>query len=381
MITCPNCAKENQDHYKFCLGCGSDLPRPSAEAKRAPTPTPPAGIPAIVSGSGQASAPVAPAAAEAEAAAAVEQMPASIADTAVRGASPVAQYEEAMKPTAPPEPPAPPEPSPATPPEKKKSPAADAAPSSGGSVACSNCGAPIPPGFAFCGACGASVPGAAPARTSSPAAAPGTARLVLIQPDGTEGGHVEIPKSEVAVGRDAGGFFETDPFLSPTHAVFRSTGTHVVVKDANSLNGLFIKVTPNQPVEIKSGTIFRMGQELILFEQIDKGSAAADGTEKIGSPVDGLWGRVALIVGKGRLGNAFPMGGDAVVFGRERGNILFPEDGYVSGLHLKVYPERDKFFMVDLGSSNGTFIKSTSEAKLAPGSFLLMGQQLFRVEL
>ena len=25
MITCPKCSKENQDHYKFCLGCGGKL--------------------------------------------------------------------------------------------------------------------------------------------------------------------------------------------------------------------------------------------------------------------------------------------------------------------------------------------------------------------
>ena len=30
MITCPKCSKENQDHYKFCLGCGAELPRDAA---------------------------------------------------------------------------------------------------------------------------------------------------------------------------------------------------------------------------------------------------------------------------------------------------------------------------------------------------------------
>ena len=27
MITCPSCGKQNQDYYKFCLGCGTKLPR------------------------------------------------------------------------------------------------------------------------------------------------------------------------------------------------------------------------------------------------------------------------------------------------------------------------------------------------------------------
>ncbi|MEO8901237.1 MAG: zinc-ribbon domain-containing protein, partial [Polyangiaceae bacterium] len=30
MITCLKCGKENQDHYKFCLGCGAELPRAAA---------------------------------------------------------------------------------------------------------------------------------------------------------------------------------------------------------------------------------------------------------------------------------------------------------------------------------------------------------------
>ena len=38
MITCNRCGKENQDHYKFCLGCGNELTRP------APAPSPSAGL-------------------------------------------------------------------------------------------------------------------------------------------------------------------------------------------------------------------------------------------------------------------------------------------------------------------------------------------------
>jgi pSer/pThr/pTyr-binding forkhead associated (FHA) protein len=203
---------------------------------------------------------------------------------------------------------------------------------------------------------------------------------VLIQPDGTEGGTVEIPTSEVAVGRDAGGFFGTDAYLSPRQAVFKSTGEKVVVRDENSLNGVFVKIMPNQPEEVKSGDIFRVGQELILFERIDRGSPTADGTEKMGSPIEGLWGRLSLIVGRGRLGNSFPIGGEGVILGRERGNILFPEDGYVSGIHLRVHAEKGKFYITDLGSSNGSYRKVNGSATVAAGDFLLMGAQLFRID-
>jgi pSer/pThr/pTyr-binding forkhead associated (FHA) protein len=356
VIVCPNCGKENQDHYKFCLGCGSDLPRVEQAAKPRPTPTPPTGIPEV-----------------------------SAADSSFSAPTQAVDTSAEQTPTKPPKP------EPSLPEkqlkkvESKPQPARKSQPSavSGDGLTCTSCGAAIQPGFAFCGSCGARVPGAEPAISPSAAhgAAGGGARLVLIQPDGTEGGHVDIPTTEVAVGRDAGGFFASDPFLSPTHAIFNTDGDEIVVSDAGSLNGVFIKIQPDMPVQIKSGDIFRMGQELVLFEEIDRGSTASDGTERMGSPMEGLWGRVALIVDRGRLGNAFPIGGDGVVFGRERGNILFPEDGYVSGLHLKLYTEKRKFYLKDLGSSNGTFLKITESTRLKAGSFILMGQQLFRVDL
>ena len=43
MITCPKCSKENQDHYKFCLGCGAELPRDAAPKAFSPQ-TPPHGM-------------------------------------------------------------------------------------------------------------------------------------------------------------------------------------------------------------------------------------------------------------------------------------------------------------------------------------------------
>ena len=51
MITCPKCFKENQDHYKFCLGCGAELPR-DASPKKFAAGTPPHGVPAARPSSG-----------------------------------------------------------------------------------------------------------------------------------------------------------------------------------------------------------------------------------------------------------------------------------------------------------------------------------------
>ena len=362
MIACPNCGKENQDHYKFCLGCGSDLPR-AEEKSVQKTQTPPTGIPAVSDTSSPES----------------DEPSVDVSTDDIEDTRPPSE-PISSPPAAPVSPPPPPQPEPTAQaaPEPVSEPEVEVR---GKGLTCSSCGAKVPEGFAFCGACGTPMGAGFTADQASVEAGEAPARLVLIQPDGTEGGHVEIPTSEVAVGRDAGGFFGSDPFLSPTHAIFYAKQNTVVVRDADSLNGTFVKITPSEPVEIKSGAIFRMGQELVLFEEIDKGSDAPDGTFKMGSPIEGLWGRVALIVGKGRLGNAFTIGGDGVVLGRERGDIVFPEDGYVSGIHLRIYMEKGRYYLNDLGSSNGTFFKLSDECELGSGSFLLMGQQLFRVDI
>jgi predicted component of type VI protein secretion system len=71
-----------------------------------------------------------------------------------------------------------------------------------------------------------------------------------------------------------------------------------------------------------------------------------------------------------------------VHLGRERGDILFSEDGYVSGLHCRVAREEDgNVYLTDVGSSNGTFARLGAEYPLQAGDVLLMGQQLFRVDM
>lgn len=356
MIICPNCGKENQDHYKFCLGCGSDLPKgepaaPKKESQPAPAqaaaPAPTVEAPkrgASVPPKEAKQAPAAPAAAPAEA-------PRGTAAPAA--GRPVEQ--RSSKPSQPPQ----------------------AAPGGGGGQACPNCGSPIPEGFAFCGKCGHRIMGVPAAKPVSMAPAP--AKLVFIQPDGSPGGSMPLQLGENKIGRESGGFMENDPFLSPVHAIFTVAKDSVTIKDAGSLNGIYLRLPPNTPAEIQNGDVIRLGQELVLLEMLDKVQPAPDGTEIMGSPIEGLWGRLSLVVGQGRTENAFPIGGDGVTLGRERGDIIFPEDGYVSGSHLRIQKHGLRIEMIDLQSSNGTFLRVRDTVKLEKGAYFLMGQQLFQI--
>jgi pSer/pThr/pTyr-binding forkhead associated (FHA) protein len=460
LITCSRCGKENQDHYKFCLGCGAKLEaaaaaapksekldkpeKPSVPLSMAKTALPQSAIntvpgdngaraataaaPGSVTAPGTNAAPggampgasAMPAAAPAAGATAARRndaiansvtaagvlvgpsasaparAPAPAAATAPApapstrltgaGALPPSTGTPAVRPLM--EPPAPgmvPPPSEAVP---LPGPTKD-------TVICPKCGKTVGAAYAFCGACGQRLKpagasagagaGAGPASGSvprtmfmAPQAKPSSrGHLTLIRPDGTEGGMHPLHDGENLIGRGQGSLFDADPYLSPRHAEFVLTDEGLMVRDLRSLNGVFIKISQEEKLE--SGDIFRIGQELLRFDLIAPAAPLEDGTEIIGTPNPGYWGRISVIVGRDVDGPAFPLFDESIVLGRERGDILFPEDGYVSGTHAQITLREGSVFLSDLGSSNGTFFRLRGGRVVPPGSLILMGQQLFRV--
>ena len=339
MIVCSRCGKENQDHYKFCLGCGAELPRESNRPKSFSAPTPPGGLPAA----SRTSQPPAP----------------------------------ELEPLAPPAVAVEPEPVPLP-----------------SGVPCPNCGADVPENFRFCHVCGHDLqsdgaPQSKPPQSNgapvvAPAAAPVAgatwARLILIRPDGSEGEAFQLGEGATLIGRSAGSVFANDAYLSPEHAEFRFEGEQLVVKDTESLNGVYIRIDPEVPIELFDGSVFRVGQEIVRYEAPTAPETAADGTQLMGSPHNGHLGRICLVTGRESSGNCFPIPPQGIHLGRERGDVVFPEDGYVSGLHCRVHAEMGHVFLTDVGSSNGTFVRVRGESFVPSGTFVLMGQQLFRAE-
>lgn len=201
--------------------------------------------------------------------------------------------------------------------------------------------------------------------------------MTLIRPDGSEGGTHDLRPGENKLGRSFGALFENDGYLSPIHALLDIRGPTAIVRDLDSLNGVFVKMTGEE--ELSNGQIIRIGQELLRFEHIASPEPTADGTELMGSPNPGFWGKLTVIIGRDVTGAAFPLLGDSVTLGRERGEINFPDDGYVSGLHARITLRDGRVFLADLGSSNGTFVKVNGERAIGNEAFVLLGQQLFRI--
>ena len=339
MVRCPSCGRENEAHYRFCLGCGRPLsPGDSIgienRAVEVPEPTP-------------------------------------VARLGVLGRSP---GEQPLPPSGP------------APSGESKEPS--------GSRPCQRCGHPVAGGFTFCGHCGARHAPAneeasprAPDRVRSPGGLGHTrprkateAWLVQIRSDGSEGKQIPISEEGLRIGRTLGEpLFEGDPFLSPLHASFRVLPDGLMLRDERSLNGTFIRV--QHPYKFRHGDVIRIGQELLRFEEMkpDPKRTRSDGTLSLGSPTAGIHGRLCLLFGPDLVGDIFLLSGPMVRIGRERGDILFPDDGFVSGLHAEISFDRDRATLRDLGSSNGSFIQIRGEQRVRNGDFLLFGQRLFLI--
>jgi pSer/pThr/pTyr-binding forkhead associated (FHA) protein len=342
VITCPACGKQNQDHYRFCLGCGAELPR---GAVKAPSEPPEEEIEDEETQIGGI------AAADARLAEAVSvEVDGGAADDG--GTNDAGGGDDG-----------------------------------GAELTCPECEHVNPTSNRFCASCGFRLdqPDAADDDDEAPPGAapvePSEAILIALDPEGNEVGRFQVPAGESFVGRDTGGVFGGDTYLSPHHAQLVSAGKSLRIQDAGSLNGVFRKLMADQSEPLEPGQRFRIGQELMQYDELDADDVDDDDVELLGSPDEGYIGSLALVVGRETADPAFPVHERGVHLGRERGDVLFPEDGYVSGLHCFVGIEDGQAYVTDLGSSNGTFVQLLGEAELRNGDVLLMGQQLFRVAL
>lgn len=403
MIVCPNCGRENENHYKFCLGCGTELSAADAQPTNPPVATPDV-APKAAGLKTPAPAPIAIASTPLPG-----DMPAPPTAlpmaSPVRQGSPILRDDEPATPTTQPifDSQAPTEAPPAVVAER---PDLDAESQIGtlnrgafvnlpdptvigedrfSAVSaprnCRACNVIVPEGFKFCGVCGTRYE---PPAVATPVARTRKAELILIHPDGTEGERVMLSGGDTPIGRKSEtALFAEDPFLSPRHATLHMGEGRMTLRDEGSLNGVFVRLT--HEVELSHRDMFRVGQQLLRFEDMRHVAPllqpADDGTVTYGSPNRGTWGRLATIVAPESVAEVWTLSGDVVHLGRERGDVLFPHDGFVSGAHCRISTRQGRFFLEDPGSTNGTYYRIKGEYTLRANDLLLLGQQLFRFDL
>jgi hypothetical protein len=74
-----------------------------------------------------------------------------------------------------------------------------------------------------------------------------------------------------------------------------------------------------------------------------------------------------LVVVEGPLaGTSLPLEGSPVLLGRAQEATLVLEDDYASGRHARLFPQGSRWFIEDLGSTNGTYLADQQLTRAQP---------------
>jgi pSer/pThr/pTyr-binding forkhead associated (FHA) protein len=209
-----------------------------------------------------------------------------------------------------------------------------------------------------------------------------TWRLVHLLNDGTEKAMGSFSET-LEVGRRGTAALADDPFVSPVHFTLRVTEAGVEVEDAGSLNGVFLRLTPHTPSSLATGDVLLLGAQVLRFDLLEGGTlpGAVEGeTNVFGSPAKARLGRLVEVTCDGVARSTYVIGMDSVMIGREAADLVFGDDPHLSRRHAEIRIAGGRAELVDLGSSNGTYVRVRGRATLASGAQLRVGQQRIRIE-
>jgi ABC-type multidrug transport system ATPase subunit/pSer/pThr/pTyr-binding forkhead associated (FHA) protein len=206
----------------------------------------------------------------------------------------------------------------------------------------------------------------------------------LVHLTGSLAGHgrAVAPGDAVVLGRDPRNaqvvFGPEDRLVSRRHASVQEQGGVLLLRDLGSSTGTFVDGVNVEEAELQGGDVFELGLggPRVRVETDGGGTvvvprAAVPAAESVRPE------RLALKVLSGpRQGTTIDAGGRVVRLGRAAANtVAFPEGDAVSAQHAKIVRLEDGFILVDLESTNGTYVngRRIERARLADGDRIALG--------
>ncbi|OQY26137.1 MAG: hypothetical protein B6244_14265 [Candidatus Cloacimonetes bacterium 4572_55] len=208
---------------------------------------------------------------------------------------------------------------------------------------CSSCGSKIEEGVVFCSQCGSRV-------KKSESGPPGHATRVISSPP-------ESPTRQMGVSK----------VMSPTREI-------TIPADISKTREVRIDNIPSSTREMRADKA-----------DTPKSPAGHDvvgrKTQIYSFGVDIPDEKIMQIVVKEdqKLGEIPHLIGAKAVIGRDEGEII-TNDSFMSGRHAEIVQKDGRFFLRDLNSSNGVFIRITDDVEIVEGTEFLMGKLQFRVK-
>ena len=209
-------------------------------------------------------------------------------------------------------------------------------------------------------------------------------RLILVQRDGSDGATYSLAGDQVDIGRTEGDLRFDDPYLGARHARIALTAGARVLSALEKRNGVYQRLRAS--ADLSDGDQILVGKQVLKFEtvpELEKGlqPAVQQGVVLFGTPVRDSWGRLRQITQAGVTRDLYHLGRNDMVLGREQGDIVFPEDEFISRRHAQLSFRDGVGRIEDLGSSNGTFLRLRGPHTLVSGDLIRVGDELLRFEI
>ncbi len=91
--------------------------------------------------------------------------------------------------------------------------------------------------------------------------------------------------------------------------------------------------------------------------------------------------RLVAILKDGSDGRAYPLTSEQADIGRSEGDVVLPDDPYLSPRHARLRSSAGTYALADLDSINGTYIRIREPVELGDGDMILIGQQVLRFDV
>ena len=174
---------------------------------------------------------------------------------------------------------------------------------------------------------------------------------------------VEVHHS-LTIGRsDANDLILQDASISNQHSKIYWAHGHYWIKDCESKNGTKVNGVLIQTAKLKHGSEITIGRHSFVFFNPRENTNLS-----------------YLFCASGEQGGTeFPLNKDNITIGSSNTCDISLHTKGISKLHARIYQEKDKFFLQDCNSTNGTFVndKKINRIALNHGDTIILGLQKF----